>query len=201
MAIIFDILRTVKGYQALPFVPARLISGTSGMQTGGYDQGNGPERATQSVTAEPLRKVKKGIWYFMPVSFSHTDQKTKITKSWEFDEAVVSISGKKTIVETAMVGRKGSVKELISVDDYEIKFMGVLESSTGDYPEQEMQELVRLWEINEAVKMHCALTAFFLKEDDSVVIKTIEPITVEGQEDIQAFSLTMVSDSPFELEL
>lgn len=195
MAIIFDILRTVKGFQALPFGPARIIAGTSGMDTREFNQGNGPERAMQSATGAPLRKLVKGIWYFMPASFTHKG------KRWEFDEAVVSITGKKTIVETPMVGRKGSVKELISIDDYEIKLMGVLESSTGDFPEQEMQELVRLWEVNEAVKMSCALTDYFLKEDDSVVIKTFEPITVEGQEDIQAFNMTLVSDSPFELEL
>lgn len=195
MAIIFDILRTVKGYQAMPFVPAELITPQSGMQTGGYNDGDGPERATQSVTGAPLRKLKKGIWYFMPVAFTHKG------KRWEFDEAVVSISGKKTIVETPMVGRKGSVKELISIDDYDIKLVAVLENANGDYPEQEVQDLVRLWEINEAIKMSCALTDYFLKEDDSVVIKTIEPIMMEAQEDMQAFNMTLVSDSPFELEL
>lgn len=195
MAIIFDILRTVKGYQAMPFVPAELITPQSGMQTDGYNQGEGADRATQSITGAPLRKLKNGIWYFMPVSFSHKG------KTWNFDEAVVSISGKKTIVETPMVGRKGSVKELISIDDYEIKLVAVLENANGDYPEQEVQDLVRLWEINEAIKMSCALTDYFLKEDDSVVIKTIEPITVEAQEDMQAFNMTLVSDSPFELEL
>ncbi|MBN2814983.1 MAG: hypothetical protein JXQ80_12950 [Bacteroidales bacterium] len=195
MSIVFDILRTVKGYQALPYVPADIITQPSGMSRADYNKGDGPERAKQSATGATLRKVKNGIWYFMPVSFTHKG------KRWEFDEAVVSITGKKTIVETPMVGRKGSVKELISVDDYDIKLVAVLESTNGDYPEQEMQELVRLWEINEAIKMSCALTDYFLKEDDSVMIKTIEPITVEGQEDIQAFNMTLVSDSPFELEL
>jgi len=195
--IVFDILRTVKGYQAMPFVPASVVSGLrkTGMPTGGYDKGEGPERATQGVTGAPLRKLKGGIWYFMPVSFSHKG------KTWNFDEAVVSISGKKTIVETPMVGRKGSVKELINMEDYDIKLIAVLENANGDYPEQEMQELVRLWEIHESIKMSCALTDYFLKEDDSVVIKTLEPISMEAQEDMQAFNMTLVSDSPFELEL
>jgi len=193
--IIFDILRTIKGYQALPFVPSGLVAPKSVMTDGNFNSGEGPERATQSIAAEPLRKLKKGVLYFMPVSFTHKG------KTWEFDEAVVSISGKKTIVETPMIGRKGSVKELISIDDYEIKMVGVLENANGDYPEKEMQDLVSLWEINEAVEMHCALTAYFLGKDHSVVIKTIEPITVEGQEDIQVFNLSLVSDSPFELEL
>lgn len=192
---VFDILRTVKGYQAIPFVPAERITPKSKMATPDYNNGDGADRAMQSVTGAPLRKVQNGLWYFMPVTFTHKGKK------WEFNEAVVSITGKKNIVETPMVGRKGSVKELISIDDFEIKLVGVLENESGDYPEQEMQDLVTLWEKNEAIKMSCALTDYFLKDDDSVVIKTIDPITVEGQEDIQAFNMTLVSDSPFELEI
>lgn len=193
--IVFDILRTIKGYQAIPFVPASIITPRGGMTSGGFNDGEGPERATQSITGKTLRKLKNGIWYFMPVSISHKG------KTWYFDEAVISISGKKTIVETPMVGRKGSVKELISTDDYEIKLMAVMEDPSGDYPEKEMQELVSLWEINEAVKISCVLTDYFLKGDDSVVIKTIDPVTVEGNEDMQVFNMTLISDSPFELEL
>ncbi|MEG0499905.1 MAG: DUF6046 domain-containing protein, partial [Rikenellaceae bacterium] len=39
---------------------------------------------------------------------------------YEIPNAIISCTGKKTIVETPMVGRKGAVKELINVDDYEI---------------------------------------------------------------------------------
>lgn len=206
MSITFDILRkansgwtTVNGYQALPFVPAGLITRKGRMNDAPYDEGEFAEKAKQSVTGEPLRKYKNGVYYFMPVSFEHTDQKTKVKSNWEFDEAIVSVSSRKTIVETTLTGRKGKVKELISMDDYEIKLLVVL--AGDDYPEEKIQELVRLWKINEAVKMRCAVTAYFLEKDDSVVIKDIDFPAMEGNEDMQVITMNLLSDSPFELSL
>ena len=202
--IAFDILRglndvgaTVKGYQALPFVPASIISPKSGMATGSFDKGDGPTRETQSVTGAPLRKYKGGVYYFMPVTFYWPNSKNpKLTV--EFDDAVVSVSAKKTIVETALVGRKGTVKELISIDDYEINLVAVV--AADDYPEQEVQKIIRLWEVNESVKMSCAITDYFLKDDDRVVIKSLDFPAMEGNEEMQAVTMKLVSDSPFELE-
>ena len=181
----------------MPFVTASIVSPQSGINTGAYDQGQTLTRATQSITGAPLRKYKNGVYYFMPVTFYWPNSKNpKLTL--EFDDAVVSVSAKKTIVETPLVGQKGTVKELISIDDYEINLLAIVASD--DYPEQEVQEIVRLWEINEAVKMSCAVTDYFMKIDDGVVIKALDFPAMEGNEDIQAITLKLVSDSPFELE-
>jgi len=118
---------------------------------------------------------------------------------WEFNDAVISITAKKTIVETPLVGRKGSVKELISIDDYEIKLMIVF--SGDDYPEYDVLDLVTLWEINESVNMNCAVTDYFLQEDNKVVIKTLDFPAMEGNEDMQVIILTLLSDKNFELEI
>lgn len=200
MAITFDILRkvnsawaTAKGYQALPFVPAGLITRKGRMSNEPFDEGEFAERPTQSISGATLRKYKNGVYYFMPVSFESNGT------TWEFDEAVVSISAKKTIVETSLVGRKGKVKELISMDDYEIKLLIVL---TGDdYPEYDVLDLVTLWEANESIKMNCAVTDYFLQGDNNVVIKTLDFPAMEGNEDMQVITMNLLSDSPFELEI
>ncbi len=67
--------------------------------------------------------IDKGRWFFMPVSFKYNSTNTNgevVRRVLELPDAIISITGKKTIVETAMVERKGTVKELISVDDYDI---------------------------------------------------------------------------------
>ena len=112
---------------------------------------------------------------------------------------VVSIVAKKTIIETPLTGRQGTVKELIGIDDYEIRLVAVI--SGDDYPEQEVMELVRLFEVNESVKMISALTDYFLKDEDRVVIKSMEFPAAEGVEDIQVVTMTLVSDQGFELEI
>ncbi|MDX9703934.1 MAG: DUF6046 domain-containing protein [Candidatus Auribacterota bacterium] len=184
---------TATGYEALPFIPAELIARKSKTKAKAFDRGGYAEKETVSISGFPLRRYKGGVYYFMPVSFEHEG------KSWDFDDAVVSVSAKKTIIETPLVGRKGTVKELISIDDYEIKLVAVI--SGDDYPEQEIQEIVRLFEINESLVMKCAVTNYFLKDEDRVVIKNMEIPPVEGVEDMQVITMTLVSDQNFELEI
>ena len=194
---VFDIASqvyaTATGYEAMPFIPAALIAKKGNYEAGAYDHGNNANKATQSVNGAPLRKFKGGIYYFMPVSFEHDGT------TWEFDDAVVAINGKKTIVETPLLGRHGAVKELINIDDYEIKLVAVV--SADDYPEQDVMDLVKLFKINESVKMICAITDYFLEDEDRVVIKSLDVPPVEGVEDLQVVTMTLASDQNFELEI
>jgi len=200
MSITFDILQKAgsvyaagKGYEAPPFIPSELIKRKSKSKAEPFDKSTEFERPTQSISGATLRKFKNGVWYFMPVSIESNGT------IWEFNDAVISITAKKTIVETPLVGRKGSVKELISIDDYEIKLMIVF--SGDDYPEYDVLDLVTLWEINESVNMNCAVTDYFLQEDNKVVIKTLDFPAMEGNEDMQVIILTLLSDKNFELEI
>ena len=129
----------------------------------------------------------------MPVVLEHKG------KEYEIPNAVISINGKKTIVETAMVGRKGTVKELISVDDYEINIAGVALDS--DFPDSQIAELNDLYNINEAVTLKCALTDIFLEEEDKVVLKSIDFQEMRGCETSQVFKMNLVTDRSFELIL
>ncbi|WP_297096374.1 DUF6046 domain-containing protein [uncultured Draconibacterium sp.] len=181
---------TATGYVAPPFIPVEMINRPKAKS---FDKGEFAEKETQSVNGAPLRKYQGGIYYFMPVVINHDGTK------WEFNNAVVSVAGKKSIVETPLVGRQGTVKELINIQDYEIKLVALL--SGDDYPEQEVMDAVKLWEINENVKMECAITDYFLKDEDRVVIKHIDFPAMEGEEDSQAIVMTLVSDQNFELEL
>lgn len=181
---------TATGYVAPPFIPVEMINRPKAEP---FDTGEYAEKEKQSVNGSPLRKYTGGIYYFMPVTITHGG------KIWEFDNAIVSISGIKLIVETALVGRQGTVKELINIKDYEIKLVALLQGD--DYPEQDVMDVVKLWEINENVKMACAVTDYFLKDEDRVVIKKIDFPAMEGEEDSQAVVMTLVSDQNFELEL
>ena len=181
---------TATGYVAPPFIPVSMITRPKAKA---FDKGEFAEKETQSVNGAPLRKYKGGVYYFMPVVIAHSGAK------WEFDNAVVSVTGKKSIIETPLIGRQGSVKELINIQDYEIKLVVLL--SGDDYPEREVMDTVKLWEVNENVKMECSITDYFLKDEDRVVIKHIDFPAMEGEEDSQAIVMTLASDQNFELEL
>lgn len=177
-----DILQNIIGYKGLPF-PLSLPPGKS--RTAGREN-------ILSDGGSPLwKKDMQGRWYFMPVIFSHKE------KEYEIPNAVISITGSKTIVETPMVGRQGTVKELINIKDYDINIAGVAMDS--DFPESQLKRLSELFKINEAVKLKCALTDIFLDEDDQVVIRSMDFVEMKGTETAQIVKMSLVSDRSFEL--
>lgn len=165
----------------------------SGYRADGFELDNSQhELKTKSELGATLRKKDaSGRWYFMPVVIEHKG------KEYELPIAAVRITGKKKIVETDMVGRKGSVKELISIEDYEITVSGVIMDK--DFPEAGIAQLNELYNINESVGLKCALTDIFMEEDDKVVIKSIDFSEMKGTEHAQLYSMSLVTDRNFEL--
>lgn len=143
----------------------------------------------------------KEIW--LPVKF------TELGASFEKGElllpySVISISGKKTIVKTPLAERKGTVKELYNVDDYDISIKGFLiDEANRLWPESQIDDLKRIYENQLAVGLDNALTNIFLKDQGQrVVIETLDFPPVEGGRiHIRPFSMKLESDSVFTLEL
>lgn len=115
---------------------------------------------------------------------------------------VVRITGKKTIVKTALAERKGTVKELYSLDDYKITIKGFLiDHRNRQWPSAELNDLKKLYELNQSVILDNALTNIFLERDSKVVIEDIDFPEVEGgRKHVRPFVMQMESDSVFTLE-
>lgn len=115
--------------------------------------------------------------------------------------AVVGVTCKKTIVSTAMPERGGTVKELISLDDYLINIKGILINDDNTYPESEIIDLHELFLKNESVNLQCVLTDIFLKGSfgQKVVIKDLKFPTVTGIEHAKPFEMELESDMIFDL--
>lgn len=156
-----------------------------------YD-GPAPNERESSNLGSTLRKRDvNGRWYFMPVVLEHKGAE------YEMPNALISIRGKKNIVSTPMVGRKGTVKELISIDDYEIRIQGV--AMDTDWPDDQLAAIKDIYAVNESVKLKCALTDIFMDEEDMVVIKSIDIPEMRGIEHAQTYSLDLETDKSFEL--
>lgn len=125
--------------------------------------------------------------------------------------AVIGCTWKKTIVSTPMPERGGSVKELISIDDYAINIKGILINPGNDWPEAGVDEMYRLFVKNQSVSLRSALTDIFLsgKSDDKgidpvghrVVIREIKWPAVAGVEHAKPFEIECESDLIFDLEI
>jgi hypothetical protein len=122
---------------------------------------------------------------------------------------VVKITGKKTIIETAVAERRGTVKEQFNIDDYSISVKGFLIGEDRQWPEAQLEQLRSLYEKGSAVTMDNALTNIFLTdpslsndEQRRVVIKDLDIAEVTGGRiHVRPFSFNISSDCVFTLEL
>lgn len=137
-------------------------------------------------------KSPLGLTLFMPI---------KIGALQLPNEPTIVITGKKTIVETGLVGstRKGTVKELICIDDYAMTIRGVIINygSKNIYPEDEVFALHNMYLKNEALAITSALTE--LLGIQRVVIKELTFLEMVGVQHAQAYELQCVSDEDFDL--
>lgn len=134
---------------------------------------------------------------------SYTDLKgAEITyKQVTIDNAIIEVTQRKNIVKTQIQGRNGTIKELVSMGDYEISIRGGLQnyerSEQGLYPIELATDLRKICESTQALH----IMSKFLSEVFDVTFIVIESFTVpqvEGMRNIQPFSISALSDVEYE---
>ncbi|GAA5096937.1 hypothetical protein GCM10023210_31340 [Chryseobacterium ginsengisoli] len=120
------------------------------------------------------------------------------------NEPLVSISLTKTIVETATVGkeRKGTVKEYICTEDYQISIKGVCMNPDNleEYPTEQVRELHEMFEINESLEV-VSNPFFEMFGIRQIVLKEIQFDEMAGEQGLQKYTITAVSDQDFYADL
>jgi len=185
-------------------------------QTFGYKtQAFQPQFATVSGDSVLLR-VEQGVYgspyyaddalgteYFLPVTITYNNGTS--LQQWNLPYPIISLSSRKTIIETPLTERRGTVKELINIQDYEITIKGFIISATADdFPENDVMTLRSVYEQNIALSIQCPLTDLFLirpdrSGSDQVVIKELKLPAIAGVKHIRPYELLLVSDEPFNL--
>lgn len=154
-----------------------------------------PERKEYSKYGSPYYDVDvTGREYYMPVTLG----------GMLLPHPVMSITGRKSIVKTELQGRRGTVKELINIDDYQITIRGLIIDLKNEYPEETVAELRKLFERNEAVAIESAITDIFLITPDrsgfdKVVIESLDFPEVTGIRNVRPYMMQLSSDEPFDL--
>lgn len=195
---VLQILESIVGYKGQPFPGVWFPKK-------GRDDYQGEDFELEE-TAEPLKtqsnkgttlykKDALGNYYFMPVTFIHQG------KEYEIPCALISFTGRKNIIETPLVGRQGSVKELISLEDYQISITGAVFGENQVWPEEQLDAINELYNINEAIELKCALTDVFLSENDKIVIQELSLPPAGQTEHVQIVEIKCVTDRAFELTM
>ena len=143
--------------------------------------------------------IKSGKPYFTTVKLEHNGQK------FEFpNEPLISLSLVKTIVETATVGkeRKGTVKEYITTEDYQITLRGVcVDIEDPDrYPSDQVDAINKMFDVNDSLKVvnNKFLELFKIR---NIVLKEKRFEEMAGQQGLQKYTISAVSDQDFYADL
>ncbi len=147
-------------------------------------------------------KDANGMEYYLPVTLQPLtgQQETPV----ELPHPIVAISCRKTIIETPLTERRGTVKEVVMMQDYEITIKGLIIGENDEYPEAMVQQLRDLFELNSVVLIVSVITDIFLignntSGEATAVIKDISFPEVKGVKNVRPYQITLVSDTPFDL--
>ena len=199
----FDIYELAFGYRAIPY--PKLLAAKALEIAESFDGTKSDRSGTTSETLSKLgavlfKKDENGVEAFCPVTIRYED------KVYELNYATISISMTKNIVKTNLINRRGSVKELIQLQDYKFTINGVMLGSQdlddADYflPQDKLADLNELFNINAPVELENAFSDIFLQDDNSVVIEALTLPDMRGVDGAQAYSITVSSDTVLELE-
>ena len=143
-----------------------------------------------------------GRYYFLPVTVYYNDIQTHKDFSYELPFPVVGIECGKDIIETSLVERNGSVKEIINTNDIIITIRGFIVDPNNNFPEDDVREAFEtVFGPNQTLKIRSALTDIFLKDNEfSVVVKKLRFPPVSGVIGAKPYEIDLVSDAIFDLE-
>lgn len=140
-----------------------------------------------------------GVSYFFETSFMPI-WLVAANGDWIYlPNTVMSMENTKTFAETPMAGR-GTIKEEIQGQDWTLTITGVILSDDNNYPEEQVNQLMKIYRENNSVGIQNARASLAL-DGEKLVIKSLKLPSTKGFQNVQAFEMTCVSDVDFELEV
>lgn len=203
-ALIIDIAELFqKSFGKKPYVIGTL---TNSPGENPFRVAEGATRSEKEFTAKGslIKEQLRGVDIMLPIRFFDGPELLQF-----LPYSVIRIGGKKTIIDTPLSERKGTVKEQFNIDDYSIDVKGFLISEDRKFPEAEIEIMRKLYETQKAVTIDNALTNIFLTdpslrpdEQRRVVVYSFDmPEQQGGRENIRPFTMSLKSDTVFTLEL
>jgi|GEM_PF-2181970 len=151
------------------------------------------------------------IW--LPVTLRAVD--TTITNAkngnvgeWYLPYVALSISASAGYIKTPLNQRKGTVKELYSIDDYIINVKGFfIDKQTRTFPETEIANLKKVFESGMSFRIDNAITNIFLEDSTlppdqqyRVIMERFQmPEVTGGRKSMRPFTMELSSDFIFTL--
>ena len=146
-----------------------------------------------------IQNILNGQKYFTQLEFKYEGDNYALP-----NEPLISLSTKKKIIETPTIGekRRGTVKEFITAEDYNLTFQGVCinQNDPNVFPADQVNEVRRLFAINDAVEIvdNKFMELFGIR---NIVLRDLSFDSMEGQQGAQKYQIRAVSDNDFYADL
>jgi hypothetical protein len=134
-----------------------------------------------------------GTKFYLPIGFIIAGEQLQLP--WE---PSMTVDLKKNIVKTELTGntRKGSVKELINIDDFIITIQGICyDHQRKSYPFEQVKVLKKIFEYKGSIEIISGLTS--LLEIKYVVAESLSLPAINGRPYSQPYTLSLISDEDF----
>lgn len=155
-------------------------------------------------TGQSFNKVGKygqDIWFPIELKGSRVVGNSLEPISIPIDVCTISVNLVSTIIRTPVTERIGTVKEIVSHDDYKFTIRGFLISEDRTVPEDQILNLKDLRNSTQEKTLHGGYPELFLDETCKIVISDVEFPEVQGKNHwIKPFTLTCESDFITDLE-
>lgn len=195
-----EIFKEVWGYTAFPFlfslqnkVEGAIFKKSKTSEEYQFEPAS-ERREFSRHTVPYYANNNNGNEMFLPIWLIRPDGQQLLLQN-----AVSSFINKKTIVETPLVNRRGSVKEEISISDWDINVKGLIVSPDDGYPEDDVFALKELYDLSLALGIQNVRSSLLMEGDEKVVIRSLKFPEIKGMKNVQAFEMDLVSDYSFSL--
>lgn len=159
------------------------------------------QKSTKGQSFNKVGVYGQDIWFPIEFRGSKLEAGKIIPIVLPIDICTVSVNLVSTIVNTPVVERKGTVTEIVNIDDYKFTIRGFLIGKNRQVPEQQILDLIALKESTQEKTLHGGYPELFLDESCRIVISELEFPEVQGQNHwIRPFSITCKSDFISDLE-
>ena len=141
------------------------------------------------------------IWFPIMLRGSKIEGGKLTNIELEIEACTISVNLVSTIINTPDTERKGTVTEIVNIEDYKFTIRGFLIGKNRTVPEQQILDLVAIKESTQEKTLHGGYPEMFLDKSCRIVISELEFPEVQGQNHwIRPFSFTCKSDFITDLE-
>lgn len=157
--------------------------------------------SSKNIAFNKIGAYGQDIWFPIKLKGEKISENKLKSLLVDIEACTISVNMMSTIVSTSVVERKGTVNEIVSIDDYKFTIRGFLIGKNRQVPEDDIETLIAIKESTKPKTLHGGYPELFLDKSCRIVISGLDFPEVQGHNHwIRPFSMTCKSDFITDLE-